>query len=200
MKLQAFVKESVETSKAWETINRFDEQHVDIVKKAIAAVKGFPFISEEIVNPEDTHDGSGKIKLNFSDGLVDISVRVSTTEEDGGKIDFSFLMVAAKVNKKHMLDVEDNRPDITYFSEWKTPDSEFPEKLKGFKEAVDTFVDWYFDMSGTYGKIKLFKTHYNIIEGYHNSDKPRFVAVAGDFMCTNEVGGATPFKMEHRVL
>lgn len=199
MKLESFLQESIESSKAWGTISQFDVEHQEMFKKIGNTLKGFRMSEGTYENPEDSHDGRGRIEFDFTDGLVDLALKASTSEDDG-KITFSFLMVTAKVQQKYMLDVKDNKSDITYFAAFSKGDSGFDEKLETFKKAVDDFVEWYFDMSGQYGKIKLFKTHYNVIEGYHDSNQPRFIAIAGDFMCSSEVSDVKPMKVEPRVL
>ena len=199
MKLKSFLAESAESTKTWAEISKFDQEHSAAVKKILGAIKGFKFVEESIENPEDSHDGRGRINATFSDGLLNIILTVSTSETDG-KLEFGFLMLSAKVQQKYLVNVKDNRPDLTYFSLFHNNLDELDEKLNGFMGAVSEFTDWYFDMSGTYGKLKLFKTFYDILGGAHDNNKPRFVAIAGDFQCTDEVGGAKTFRMEPRVL
>ncbi len=200
MKLQSFLRESVENTKAWATISQFTENEVQNIKKIVESFKSYRLSEETVDNPEDAHDGIGRIVLRFSDGLIEIVLTISTSESDG-KIEFRFLMVSGKVLPKYLVNVKDNRPDITYFSLFNRHDqAEFAEKLSLFNKAIDDFIEWYFDLSGTYGKVKLFKTFYNVVEGYHDSNQARFVAIAGDFMCTDEVGGTRAMKVEPRIL
>ena len=199
MKLESFLRESIENTKAWAAISSLDEESAEAVKKVVASVKAFKFVGEEVENPEDAHDGRGKIHMEFSDGLLDVVVKVSTSETDG-VLEFGYLMCAARVNKKYLVGSPDNGKELTYFSHFRKGDTKLDDKIADFTKIVSEFSDWYFDMSGTYGKVKLFRTHYEIIEGYHNSNKPRFVAIAGDFRATSEIDESNATAIEHRIL
>ena len=200
MKLESFLRESIESAKAWAIISSFSEDEAENIKKAIDGVKHFKFVEESIENPEDSHDGRGRIEMTFSDGLLNANIIISTSKDESGKMELGFLMCSAKVLPKYLVDTKDNRPDLTYFSHFSRGDGKLDEKIATFKKATSEFVDWYFDMSGVYGKVKLFRTHYDILDGYHDSNKPRFVAIAGDFLCTDEISDAKPMKVEPRVL
>lgn len=199
MKLESFLRESIESTKSWAAISSLDEESAGIVKKVVNAVKTFKFVGEEVENPEDAHDGRGKINMEFSDGLLDVVVKVSTSQTDGA-LEFGYLMCAARVNKKYLVEAKDNSKELTYFSHFRKGDTKLDEKIADFGKIVSEFADWYFDMTGTYGKVKLFRTHYEIIEGYHNSNKPRFVAIAGDFRATSEIDELNATAIEHRIL
>ena len=102
MKLESFLRESIESTKSWAAISSLDEESAQIVKKVVNAVKTFKFVGEEVENPEDAHDSRGKIHMEFSDGLLDVDVKASTSETDGA-LEFGYLMCAARVNKNTSL-------------------------------------------------------------------------------------------------
>lgn len=68
--------------------------------------------------------------------------------------------------------------------------------VKRFHNTIAEFTEWYFDISGEYGKVKLFGTNYNIIDGYHRSGEQRFVAYAGDFSSEKDLSSD---KIDKRV-
>jgi hypothetical protein len=109
-------------------------------------------------------------------------------------------MVSGQVEQKHLVDVKDSRAALTYFSLFRSENkAECEKKMEIFKEALDKFTTWYFDLTQEYGRVKLFRTFYDVLEGSHDSNKPRFIALAGDFQVTEEIGTKT-MRMDGRVL
>lgn len=202
MRLKTFLKEGLESTKAWNTISLFDESQQKLVKQMFDSLKHYKLVDEYEEGGKPPSPTDGKITFTFSDGLVTISLIISTfKDKESEKIEISFMMVAAKVNEKLLLPVMNNKADITFFSVFTRSDTEkVQENLQTFKETIDNFSEWYFDMSGKYGKVKLLKTFYDILGNFHDTKKPRFVAIAGDFEVSDEISDHKQFAVEPRVL
>lgn len=202
MRLKAFLQEGIESSKNWKVISRLDPDGQDLAKQVLDGLKNFKITSEsfEGLGEGDNFKNSSKIKYDFSDGLVNVALRIAVThKEDSEDLELSFVVVTASVDDKLLLQTKDNKNSLTYFSLFKNSQNDTAEKLKVFNDAIENFNDWYFDLSGKYGKVKLFKTYNDIIVGTHDSKKPRFVAIAGDFQSTEEISSASA-SFEPRVL
>ena len=199
MKLKTFLQEGIESTKGWEIISTFGNDDQEIIKIIFDGLKKLKRVDELIELKDEDHR---RIEFLFSDGMVNVSFIIALGEKkDSNQFEVSFVMVSAKVDTKLLLQLKDNNPDLVYFSVHNmTKQNEAIEKLKIFNSAIEDFTDWYFDLTGQYGKVKLFKTRFDIIDGLHDSKKPRFVALAGDFHITDEIGGAKPVQIEPRVL
>ena len=200
MRLKTFLKEGIESTKGWKIISTFTAEEQDTIKTLFDGLKQFKLLDEKF--EQDEGGSHATIKFIFGDGLVEVSFIVEIRQKkDSEDFESYFIMVSAKVDAKHLLQVKDNRPDISYFSLFRASEqNEAKEKLQTFNSTVETFTDWYFDLTAQYGKVKLFKTFYDIIGGSHDSNKPRFVALAGDFQVTDEIDGTKTLRVEPRIL
>jgi len=61
-------------------------------------------------------------------------------------------------------------------------DSTAEKEFGAIENVLREFIEWYFDVSGEYGKVKLLKTATNIFDNSYNTNISRWVAVAGQFV------------------
>ena len=146
-----------------------------------ALTKGLKFVKHE---PHPTKP-DGQVFF-FTNSLLDFEFTCTLV----GKEDrYIILMAQAFINEKLQIQGKNSRREdnllITVHEYLHTADdmADFgkDELVKRFHNTVDEFSEWYFDIAGEYGKVKLFGTNYNIIDGYHRGGEQRFVAYAGDF-------------------
>lgn len=200
MRLKAFLQEGIESSKNWKVISRLDPEGQELSKQVLDGLKNFKMTGESFEGAAGNFKNASKIKYDFSDGLVNVKLQIAVINKEGlENLELSFVIVTATVDDRLLLQVKDNKNSLTYFSLFKNDQTDTAEKLKAFNNAIENFNDWYFDLSGKYGKVKLFKTYNDIITSTHDSRKPRFVAIAGDFQSTEELSSASA-SFESRVL
>jgi hypothetical protein len=201
MKFKQYLTEGIESLEHWDQIKTFPPESLDNIKFIFDELRTkFKKVSEEIELPKDD-ETLGKLLVGFSDGICKVDFHIGVSKKkDSEEFDHSFLMVSGQVEKKHLLDVKDSRNALTYFSLFRSENkAECEKKMEIFKEALDKFTTWYFDLTQEYGRVKLFRTFYDVLEGSHDSNKPRFIALAGDFQVTEEIGIKT-MRMDGRVL
>ena len=201
MKFKQYLTEGIESLQHWDKIKTFSPESLANIKFIFDELRTkFKKVSEEIELPKNG-ETTGKLLVAFSDGICKINFHIGIAKKkDSEEFDHSFLMVSGQVEQKHLVDVKDSRAALTYFSLFRSENkAECEKKMEIFKEALDKFTTWYFDLTQEYGRVKLFRTFYDVLEGSHDSNKPRFIALAGDFQVTEEIGTKT-MRMDGRVL
>lgn len=203
MKFKQYLTEGIESLQHWDKIKTFSPESLANIKFIFDELRTkFKKVSEELELPKGDEDfATGKLLVEFSDGICKVSFNIGMAKKkDREEFEHSFLMVSGQVEQKHLVDVKDSRAALTYFSLFRSENkAECEKKMEIFKEALDKFTTWYFDLTQEYGRVKLFRTFYDVLEGSHDSNKPRFIALAGDFQVTEEIGTKT-MRMDGRVL
>ena len=74
-----------------------------------------------------------------------------------------------------------------------------PKIVKKLKKTIDDFIEWYFDLSGEYGKVKLLQVQGSTVEGYSRGGENRFVAIAGDFCADTDPSDKNKKETQKRV-
>lgn len=127
------------------------------------------------------------VSFYFHNGLLEMQVYtyVSNKKNDDQYVN---LGVKVDVSKKLLVETKDNSSSLintfTYIDAQSIETQ--MKKVETINKHIQEFVDWYFDLSDEYGKVKLIGSSYNLVDGYHRSGEQRFIAVAGDFHCVSD--------------
>ena len=163
----------------------------------------FKFVEE---HSDPNSDSNEKREFLFTNGFLDLSISIQGKTFKTSP--FIILNGIVTVNSKYLVQPPNSNPDNVFvkFTDVisSAPDGkDILKSIGDFNSKVKEFIDWYFDITGEYGKVKLFRTQYNIINGYHKGDENRWVAYAGDFHTGADTGAlsgdAANKKTEKRI-
>jgi hypothetical protein len=186
MKLSTLVKEDAASS-GIKLIASTSPAFAASLSSALAELsKKYKFVGEK----EDT--ANSRITFEYSNGLVKILVIVIFSEANKKP---AALYARATVNEKYLLNIDGFKNGNSLVSGNVLPVSserdiaDIVEAIQAVAKIGEEFSDWYFDMSGTFGKVKLARVETNPF-GNNASGAQRFVAVAGEFVCATDDGSA----------
>lgn len=181
MKLQSLLQEeSIDSLDISAFTSELNSALVNNLKELFSKFKQF--------NKIDLKDISeGDIFLHISDGIVDFDLSLSKDGDNDVNIE-----IASMVNYRFIFDHENiSETDTHKYALTNIYSRSFSlsrkERLLDFVdqlvEIAEKFNDWYFDLSGKYGKMKLTKIPYDITTGSTNSDW-KWIPVGGIFLAT----------------
>ena len=156
--------------------------------------KGLKFVHAE--------DKNNMMSYQFANTLVELEILAGLSGKDEPYI---MLMVVARIANKLMIERPDSSADdrtLLNFHVFMHDDSAVTEAegiAKNAQKTIDEFVEWYFDMSGEYGKVKLLQVQGSTIEGYSRGGENRFVAIAGDFCADKDPTDKNQKEIQKRV-
>lgn len=184
MKLQSLIQEetidSVDISDFTGSLSR---EMSGSLKQFLAKFKSFNKIELNDVSESD-------INFHITDGIVDIDITL--TKDGQGDVDIEF---ASMVNHKFIFGQESmSETDTHKYSLTGTFSRSFAlsrsarllEYTDYILDVAEKFNDWYFDLSGKYGKMKLTKIPYDIKTNASNSDW-KWIPVGGVFLASGLV-------------
>lgn len=163
--------------------------------------KGFKFVKSV------KRDGSDILDHHFTNGLLDLMLHLGISEskkvDTNGTNYYILSSVRCSINPKYIIPPvgkdSDDAHALALFNEFLHDSSDISAMTlmgKNMQSTISQFTDWYFEMSGELGNIKIKPTNYNIIEGYHKGGENRFVAYAGDFVTDRD---CSTDKTEQRI-
>ena len=129
----------------------------------------------------------GHLSFFFHNGLVEMQVLTYISTK---KTEEQYINVGVKVDVNEKLLIEGADNSTTLINAFAYFDNSRPEfemkKMEAINASIQEFADWYFDISGEYGKVKLIGGTHNLVDGYSRGGEQRFTAVAGDFHCESD--------------
>ena len=178
MKLQQFLKES--NGIDFEHLEKFRDEIGDAILGMETALKNKGFKFEEVTSEPDDESYFGVV---FTNKVLDIFIEVVMSPgKNPGDQDMD-LVAQLSINDTYSIGEGKTLP--TAIREFRVDDIHPHEEQKfidGSKKIVeeilglaDAFHDWYLDVTGEYGKVKMYVDHKS------KSDKPSIKALAGEF-------------------
>jgi hypothetical protein len=194
MKLEKLFEQNHDISSLTYLPDEYKSKITDFLDKVS---KGFKPAGVEKINET-------RSKFDFSNSLLDISVLLNASVQQGKQAwPWIWAHVKVRVAEAFLINPQDDfgriliDTELLEFSNIEVLDNQ-DSLIDSFHARINEFVDWYMDVSGEYGKVKLFNTTYNVIEEYSSSGKHRFIAIAGDFQSPRDINH-DPAKPEKRV-
>ena len=188
MKLSSFlIEESLDQLDISPYLKGLDPNEVMVVKELLDKFKKFNKITLDDINEDEMF-------LHVTDGIVDIDFTF-TKDEDQGALRAA-VEIASMVNHKFVYGHEKlSEHDAHKYALTQTFSRDFAvsrsQRLLEYADYIvdvaEKFNDWYFDMSGEYGKMKLIKTPYDVIDGSSNNEW-KWIPVAGIFFAAGQTG------------
>ena len=167
-----------------------DKEYAEIVRHFGEMTKSFKFSHSEV------KENSGVVKgffFYFTNTFLDLQLYINANhakDKDGASQKYMMVNIEAKVHDRYLISGKgDNQNVLIRAMEFINDNdiSKFEAVAKRFQKVVNDFIDWYFEISGEYGKVKLFSTTYNVIDGYSRGGENRFIAIAGDYHCETDL-------------
>lgn len=169
----------------------FDEKEQSQIITALNEItKGFKFDRQELKENNGVTKGNF---LYFNNALIELQLTINANkseDKNGALQKYMMINIEAKVQDRYLIPT-DNQNHNTLVRVMEFVNANNSTKLQNvantFQKTVNDFVEWYFDISGQYGKVKLLGTTYNVIDGYSRGGEYRFIAIAGDFHCETDL-------------
>ncbi len=188
MKLQSFLQESsVENIDISEFTLNIDPQQSDTLARFLAKFKAYNNISLKDINEDE-------IFLHISNGLIDFdfSITKDTSTPDGKPIVVAEIAAMVNHNYIHGHDKIKEHEGHKYAllnSLSREFDVSREERFMSYVDkvlsAAKAFEEWYFDVSGSVGKIKLIKITTDLEDGSSNNVW-KWTPYAGQFWVDGE--------------
>lgn len=188
MKLELLQENTFDVSEFRSQLSNETYSHLQDLLKVY--LKGFKFVNE-VESVERAR------QFHFTNSLLDVEMFINISGKDEKYI---MLSIFANVNDRYLIgNDKSTNSHMIEIAEFLTGDDRFKSAMDNahaFQKTVNEFIDWYMEISGKYGKIKLFPSTYNLIDGYSRGGEMRFIAVAGDFHCERDL---SKDKIETRI-
>ena len=174
MKLELLHEGQADWSEFEKAIPTNDFHHLMSLVKMLT--KGMSFSHSEAKNKMTSY--------LFHNSLVETELLIGVS---GNENPYIMMMIQVRLSEKLML--SDNQKDadtrsLMNFHLFLYDDKnkkEADQVVEVCQETINEFVEWYFDLSGEYGKVKLLQVQGSTVEGYSRGGENRYVAIAGDF-------------------
>lgn len=193
MKLTSFLQEeTTETLDISSFIENLKPEEQQSIKEFMAKFKGFNKITLNDISADDMF-------IHITDGIVDFDFSFSkdlSSTDDGYE---AVVEIASMVNHKFVFGHEKMSEHETHkYALTQTFSREFLFRRKDrlfeyvdyILKVANAFNDWYFDMSGEYGKLKLIKTPYDVVDGSSNNEW-KWIPVGGVFFAAGQTNNDT---------
>jgi len=175
MKLELLQENQADWSEFEKALPANDFHHLSSLVKALT--KGMSF--------SHSTDKNKMTSFLYNNSLVEIEILASIS----GKEDAPYIMMMAQVRLTEKLMLSDKQKDMDsrtlmnfhLFLHDDNARKDADRTAETYQKTIDDFIEWYFDMSGEYGKVKLLQVQGSTVEGYSRGGENRYVAIAGDF-------------------
>ena len=165
MKLQSLHESSLADTDISKFVDNVDEKYVPIIKEILSKFKAYNKVTLDDVQEDDMF-------FHITNGLVDFDL--SFSKDDSGDEFFPAIEIASMVNHEYIYQHEKISEHETFkYALTNSFSRDFGlnrkervlEYIDRLLEVASAFADWYFEISGEHGKVKLLKTITNLEEG-----------------------------------
>lgn len=175
-----------------------DKYH-DFIGVIETLTKGFKFVSASKV--EDTDKNTTYL---FSNSILEMKIMAGLS----GKSEEPYIlaMISVLVSEKLMIAEAKKTSsadrillNFHLFMHDSNAIAEAGRVATETQKSINEFIEWYFDVSGEYGKVKMIQVQGSVVEGYSRGGENRFVAIAGDFHTEKDMTEKSRKETEKRV-
>lgn len=193
MKLELLQESQADWSEFEKALPANDYHHLLGVVKTLT--KGMNF--------SHSQDKNKMTSYLFHNSLVELEILASVSGND--KSPYVMMMAQVRLSEKLMLSDKQKDMDsrsLMNFHLFLHDDGarrEADQVAETCQQTIEDFIEWYFDLSGEYGKVKLLQVQGSTVEGYSRGGENRYVAIAGDFCADKDPSDKNKKETQKRV-